>query len=402
MADEPMSLLFDPRDPTMRADPYPHYRRLREADPVHRTPFGYFVLSRYDDVDAILRDPRSSSDFPSDPTWARHRGGPDSPIVCSTRHWMMMLDGAPHRRIRQLIGRAFSARAVERLRPRIAAIIGRLVDELGTGEIDLIRGLALPLPIMVIGELLGIPAADRDQCRTWTDRIGHVVDPAVTDHMRIEMNDAETQFREYLLDQLQQRRTNPRDDILSLLLLEDADGQRLHDDEIVANVMLMFNAGHETTVNVVGNGMLALLRHPDQLALLRSAPQTIVDGIDELARYDAPVQVAARLITEDVALGDVVLPAGSKVMLLLGAANRDPEHYPDPDRLDLTRTGVRPLAFGGGPHYCVGAPLGRMEASMVFTEMLRRYDTIELATDAVVWRPHFNLRGLTELPLKLQ
>jgi cytochrome P450 len=395
------SLLFDPREVGMRADPYPYYRRLRETDPIHRSPFGYWVLSRHQDVDQILRDSRSRSDFPHDQAWARHRGGPESPIVRSTAQWMMMCDGAAHRRLRALVTQVFTARAVQRLRPRIAAVIDRLIDEIGEGEIDLVRDLALPLPIMVIGELLGIPRAHQGQCRAWTDWIGHVIDPIVTPDTQVAMNRAATEFGAYLAEQIRLRRTNPGRDLLSSLVRADDDGERLTDDEIVANVLLLFNAGHETTVNLIGNGMLALLWHPDQLALLRETPDLVSQAVEELIRYDSPVQVGARIMAADVPLGGTTIPAGAKVMLLYGAANRDPARYADPDRLDLRRAGVRSLAFGGGPHFCIGAPLARLEIGMVFTALLERYRSIELTAGELSWRPNFNLRGLNELPLKL-
>jgi hypothetical protein len=395
------NLLFDPRDPGMRADPYPYYHRLRTADPVHRSPFGYWVLSRHQDVDMILRDSRGRSDFPHDEAWARHRGGPQSAIVRSTSQWMMMCDGAAHRRLRALVGQVFTARAVQGLRPRIAAVIDTLIDEIDEGEIDLVQDLALPLPIMVIGELLGIPRADRGQCRAWTDWIGHVIDPIVTPDMQVAMNRAATEFSAYLAEQVRLRRANPGRDLLSAMVRLEDSGERLTDDEIVANVLLLFNAGHETTVNLIGNAMLALLRHPDQLALLRENPDLMGQAVEELIRYDSPVQVGARIMAADVPLGGTTIPAGAKVMLIYGAANRDPACYADPDRLDLRRTAVRSLAFGGGPHFCVGAPLARLETSMVFTALLERYGSIELAAGELSWRANFNLRGLNELPLKL-
>jgi len=394
-------LLFDPRDPGMLADPYPYYHRLRETDPVHRSPFGYWVLSRHQDVDALLRDTRACSDFPHDDAWARHRGGPDSPIVRSTMLWMMMKDGDAHRRLRSLTGQFFTARAVQLLRPRIAAVIDGLIEEVGEGRIDLVRDLALPLPIMVIGELLGIPRADRAQCRAWTDRIGRVVDPIVTPDMRAAMNQALTEFSAYLAGQVQARRANPGQDLLSALVRMDDSSDRLTDDEIVANVLLLFNAGHETTVNLIGNGMLALLRHPEQLALLRGNPDLISQAVEEISRYDSPVQIAARIMTADIELGGTTIPAGAKVMVIYGAANRDPARYADPDRLDISRTGVKSLAFGGGPHFCIGAPLARLEVAMVFTALLERYRSIELAAPELSWRANFNLRGLKELPLTM-
>lgn len=385
----------------MRADPYPYYHRLRRTDPIHRSPFGYWVLSRYCDVDSLLRDPRTCSDFPHDEAWARHRGGADSPIVHSTMRWMMMLDGAAHRRLRAFTGQVFTARAVQRLRPRIAAVIDELIDGIGEDRIDLVKDLALPLPIMVIGELLGIPRADRGQCRIWTDHIGRVVDPIVTPDMRAAMNRAVTEFSAYLAEQVRARRVNPGQDLLSSLVTMDDSGDRLTDDEVIANVLLLFNAGHETTVNLIGNGMLALLRHPEQMSLLRHKPELIGQAVEEISRYDSPVQIAARIMTGDVSIGETTIPAGSKVMMIYGAANRDPARYFEPDRLDIRRTGVRSLAFGGGPHFCIGAPLARLEVAMVFTALLDRYRSIELATDELSWRANFNLRGLNELPLTM-
>ncbi|GAA2529961.1 cytochrome P450 [Winogradskya humida] len=396
-----METLFDPRDPTMRADPYPHYHRLRAAEPIHRTPFGYWVLSRHEEVEQLVRSPHVSSAFHQDPSWVKHRGGAGGPAVGSTRHWMLMLDGAAHRRIRGQVNAAFTAGAVERLRPRIVELVKELLDELGDGEVDLIEGLALPLPVTVICELVGLPAEDRARCREWTDSIGRIVDPAITPEASAAMNRSAAEFTEYIREQLRLRRADPREDVLSLLAAADGNGDRLTDEEIIANVLLLFNAGHETTVNLIGNGVLALLRHPDQLQLLRDRPELMESAVDELARYDCPVQVAARVTTAEVRLGEATLPAGAKVMVLFGAASRDPVRYPDPDRLDITRSGTRTLAFGGGPHYCIGALLGKFETGLVLTELLRRYQKIELATDELVWRPNFNFRGLDSLPVKL-
>jgi cytochrome P450 len=401
MSEQSTELLFDPRDPGMLANPYPYYHRLRETDPIHRSPFGYWVLSRHRDVDALLKDQRPCSDFPHDQTWARHRGGPDSPIVRSTMLWMMMRDGDAHRRLRTFTGQVFTARAVQRLRPRIAAVIDGLIEEIGEGQIDLVNDLALPLPIMVIGELLGIPRADRAQCRAWTNQIGRVIDPIITPDTRAAINQAATEFSEYLAEQVRARRASPGPDLLSTLVTLDDGNGRLTDDEVIANVLLLFNAGHETTVNLIGNGMLALLQHPEQLALLRADPDLMSQAVEEMSRYDSPVQIAARIMTEDMPLGGTTIPAGAKVMMIYGAANRDPARYPDPDRLDISRTGVKSLAFGGGPHFCIGAPLARLEGAMVFTALLERYRSIELATGELSWRANFNLRGLNELPLTI-
>ncbi len=395
-------ILYNPRDPKMRSDPYPFYARLRETEPVHRTPFGFWVVSGYDESAQLLRDPRLTSEYHRDAKWAEHRGGWHSPVVDDTRMWMLMLDGASHRRIRGLVNPVFSARSVEDMRPRISSILEKVLDDMGAGEgIDLIDGLALPLPVTVICGLVGLPMEDRDQCRRWTEAIGHVVDPALDETTQKIMNSSVVEFRAYIAEHLAKRRTHPQDDILSRLMLAEVDGQRLSDDEIIANVLLLFNAGHETTVNLIGNGMLALLRHPDQLRALRENPGLIEEGVDEFVRYDAPVQLVARIATADVEVGGKTIPAGSKLMILLGAANRDPRRYAHPDTLDMTRTAIKPLAFGGGPHYCIGALLGKIEGRLVFDELLRRYRNISLTTEDVVWRPHVNFRGLSELRVDL-
>ncbi len=395
-------ILYNPRDPNMRADPYPYYHRLRSVEPIHQTPFGYWVVSSYRATDALLRDPRVTSEFHRDAKWAEHRGGWDSPVVTDTRMWMLMLDGSAHRRIRGLVNPVFSAGALLRMRPRVERLLARFLDEMGTGEgIDMISSLALPLPVSVICGLVGLPFEDREQCRAWTEAIGHVVDPALDTATEQKMTKALVEFREYIAGHLAARRRDPQDDILSRLAAAEVGGGRLTDDEIIANVLLTFNAGHETTVNLLGNGMLALLRHPDQIAALRADPGLIEEGINEIARYDAPVQLVARIALDDIKVDDTLIPAGSKIMLLLGAASRDPERYLDPDRLDLRRTDVKPLAFGAGPHYCIGAMLGKMEGRLVFTEMLRRYRRISLADETLVWRPHVNFRGLSRLALDL-
>ncbi|GAA3035820.1 cytochrome P450 [Actinokineospora globicatena] len=397
-----MTALFDLNDPALAADRFGYYRRLRETDPVHRSPFGYWVLTRYDDVDALLRAPSASSNFPADPGWAMVRGGPTCPVVKSTSKWMLMQDGQAHRRMRRLIARVFTPRSIDRMRPRIQQVVDRLIDDMGDGQVDLIAGLALPMPILVVGELLGIPPEDRAKCRDWTDKVGYVIDPGVTPQRRIAMNKAEPEFRAYLLDLMDSRRdADPEHDLLSVLMQADADGEKLTDEEIVANILLIFNAGHETTVNLIANGMLALLQQPEALAALRADPSLMGTAVEELSRFDPPVQLAARIMTQDTPIGDKVIPAGETVLVLFDAAGRDPDRYPDPDRLDLGRTDPKSLAFSSGNHYCLGAVLGKLEASTVFTELLSRYSTIELATDDLHWHSHFNLRGLTHLPLHL-
>lgn len=396
------SLLFDARDPRLREDPYPLYQRLRDVEPVHRTPYGHWVISGYDAVSSLIRNPNLSSEYPQDPGWATQRGGTDSPIVRATRSWMLMRDGVAHRRLRGLSNPLFTARAIRELTPGITGIVHQILEDLGDGQdVDLIGSLAALVPVTVFCGLGGLPVEDRDLCRKWTDALGHVIDPATDDTTRRAMNDAAEEFGAYISGHLAARRADPQDDIISRLLLAQFDGERLTDEEIIANVMMFFLGGHETTVNLIGNGMLALLRHPDQLRALREDPGLIDNAIDELLRYDAPIQLVARITTGDIDLGGSTIPAGSKAMILLGAANRDPLRYRDPDQLDLRRPAIHPLSFGGGPHYCIGALLARAEARLVFTELLRRHRDIRLTGENVTWRPQVNIRGLEELRVDL-
>jgi cytochrome P450 len=397
-----MEPLFDLSDPSVHADPYPYYHRLRAAEPVHHSPFGYWVLSRYDDVEAVLMDPRCGSGFPEDPMWAKHRGGAESDVVKSGRHCMLFLDGAAHRRIRGIVAKAFTGRSAERLRPQISAAIDRLIDTMGEGEVELISDLALPLPITVISELLGLPEHDHAKSRIWAGRLARVIDPIVTPAARTAMNETLGEFNEYLSDQLARRRANPGDDLLSLLIRGRENDEQLTDDEIISNVGLLYTAGYETTVSLLGTGMFTLIKHPDQLRYLREHPEAAGGAVDELLRYNPPLQMSARIVTDDLPVGGTVIPRGDKVMMLLAAANRDPAKFPDPDRLDLSRTGSRPLSFSGGAHYCLGAPLAKLEASLVFNALLKRYRTIELAPGEITWRPTFNVRGLEELRLTVR
>lgn len=381
---------------------YEYYRRLREKEPVHRSPLGFWTLTRYADVVTFLRAPQVSSAAPDDPMFNAMRGGRDAPAMRSMRRWMSVKSGAEHRRLRRLVAGALTPNAVERLRPEIHRIVTDLLDDMGEGEVDLISQFATPVPIAVICGLLGIPVEDAWRCLEWTNAIANIIDPLITPQMRIAMNKAEPQFNAYIREQMELRRSHPRDDVLTMLMQEDADGDRLSDDDVVAQVLLLFNAGHETTLNVIGNAVHSLLTHPDQLRILREQPELVEPAFEELVRFNAPVQIISRQLTDDLVIDGTTIPAGSSVFGIAGAAHRDPAKFEDPDRLDVRRTGVRSLGFGSGPHACVAAMLGKTEVSIALTELLRRYETIELATDQPKWHTRFNLvLGLTELPLRL-
>ncbi|NGO72300.1 cytochrome P450 [Streptomyces boncukensis] len=375
---------------------------MRETEPVHRSPLGFWTLARYADVETFLRAPQSSSATPDDPMFVAMRGGREAPAMRSMRRWMSAKSGEEHRRLRGLVARALTPNAVERLRPEIHRIVTSLIDDMGDGEIELISQFATPVPIAVICGLLGIPIEDAWQCLEWTNAIANIIDPLITPQMRIAMNRAEPQFSAYIQEQMELRRKHPRDDVLTMLMQKDAGGDRLSDEDVIAQVLLLFNAGHETTLNVIGNALHALLTHPDQLRTLREHPELIEPSFEELVRFNAPVQIISRQLTGDLAIDGTVIPAGSPVLGIAGAAHRDPARFEDPDRLDVRRTGVRSLAFGSGPHACIAAMLGKTEVSIALTELLRRYETIELATDAPQWHTRFSfVLGLTELPLRV-
>ncbi|WP_326695903.1 cytochrome P450 [Streptomyces sp. NBC_01754] len=375
---------------------------MRETEPVHHSPLGFWTLARYADVEAFLRAPQTSSAAPEDPMYMALRGGREAPAMRSMRRWMSVKGGEEHRRLRRLVARALTPNAVERLRPEIHRIVTSLIDEMGEGEIDLISQFATPVPIAVICGLLGIPVEDAWRCLEWTNAIANVIDPLITPQMRIAMNKAEPQFSAYIREQMELRRSRPGDDVLTMLMQKDANGDGLSDEDVIAQVLLLFNAGHETTLNVIGNAVHALLTHPGQLRILREHPELIEPSFEELVRFNAPVQIISRQLTGDLVVDGTVIPAGSAVLGIAGSAHRDPARFEDPDRLDVRRTGVRSLAFGSGPHACVAAMLGKAEVSIALTELLRRYETIEFATDDLQWHTRFSfVLGLTKLPLRV-
>ena len=286
---------------------------------------------------------------------------------------MLLQDPPDHTRLRTLVSKAFTPRAIESLRGRIEQMVDALLDvAVDRGEMDLIADLAYPLPASVICEMLGVPLQDRDRLREWSADIARSLDAVIVSDPEViaRANAAGVALREYFERLVAERRRAPRADILSGLIAAEEAGDRLSTDELFATVILLFLAGHETTANLIGNGMLALLRHPAELARLRDDPALIESAVEELLRYDSPVQRVSRITTADVVIGDRTIPAGSLAMALLAAANRDPAYFPDPDRLDVARRDNRHLAFGSGIHFCLGAPLARLEGRIVFAALL--------------------------------
>ena len=388
---------YDPFDPTFLADPYPVYARLRDEAPVVFIP-PRWVVSRYDDVQAVLRHP-SFGRVGFDGVMLRVFG--PGPLYDAFSRWMLFLDAPDHTRLRSLATRAFTPRAVERLRAEVERRVNGLLDDVeANGGGDLVAALAYPLPVMVICALLGVPDEDHDEFRDWSDALGRALQVTIaTPEIIADGNRAAAEVTEYFRGLVAEHRTHPRDDLLGALIAAEDESGKLSEDELLATCSLMFLAGHETTVNLIGNGTLALLRNPDQLARLRAEPALIPNAVEELLRYDGSVQITSRVTKAPVELAGVEIPAGQVVMGLLGAANRDPSRFPDPDRLDVGRTDVHHLTFGGGIHFCLGAALARLEGQIAFGALVRRFPHLRLATDEVEWRPNATLHGLKALPV---
>src|SRR5262245_5902439 len=389
--------------PAGRRDPYPHYHRLREAAPVHRSAIlDAWLLTRYDDCWAALRDPRFGKNYPGQmaqrvgPDWRRH------PALADREHSMINVHGADHTRLRRLVVRAFNRRTVDELRPAIARMVDALLEPLAAwcGG-DVMEAVAFPLPVGVIGELLGVPEADRPQFRSLVRDTTAVLEVVPSPAQLAAADAAHVQIRAYFFRLLEEKRRRPGLDLLSTLV-QAKDEDRLTDDELVVLASLLFGAGFETTTNLIGNGLLGLLRHPDQLALLRSDPALFASLPDELLRYDGTAQLAVRFTLAPVEIGGVMIPAGETVMPLLGAGNHDPARFPDPERLDVRRPTFDPLTFGGGVHYCLGAALARAETEIVFRALVERFGEIELTGEPPHFRDRLTLRGLDSLHVALR
>ncbi len=395
--------LFNPLSPDFIRNPYPHYDVLRRVDPVHITPHGMYLVSRHAEVSNVVRDKRFGKDFVERSV---RRYGPkimDEPIFRSMSHWMLQQDPPDHTRLRGLVVKAFTARRVEDMRPRIQEVVDQTIDRvMANGHMDLIEDFAFRLPVTVICDMLGIPEEHREVFYNGSRDGGRILDPVPLSPAEIAQGNAAFAMSQMYFQQLfELRRKQPGDDLTTQLVQAEEDGSKLSNEEMSANIVLLFGAGHETTVNLIGNGLLALYRNPDQLALLKARPDLITNAIEEFLRYDSSVQMTGRVALEDIDdLCGRRIPKGESVLCLLGSANRDPAVYPDhPDRLDITRPNVRPLSFGGGIHFCLGAQLARIEAEIAISTLLRRLPDLRLDdAENPEWRPTFVLRGLKRLP----
>ncbi len=382
---------FNPLSSALMADPYPIYARLRAKDPVHRLRLvNGWLLTRYEDVDLVLRDYRRFSNNMADST--SHRTG-----------LITLLDYDPpdHTRLRSLVSQAFTPRAIRRLQPRVSALADDLVRQAARegSEFDLMATVAYPLPVRVIAEVLGVPASDLGLFERWSNQIALNVEPIVSDAGVERIRQAGRELEEYFEVILRDRRRNPREDMISALLAAEDAGDRLSHRELIMTLILLLVAGNETTRNLIGNGMLALLEHPEQFERLRRRPEQMESAIDELLRFDPPVQLDSRTALTDGEFGGRRIRKGQILITSIGAANRDPAAFERPDALDIGRSGKSHLSFGRGIHYCLGASLAVREAKAAFTSILRRFPTLRLAA-APTRRKQAVLRGLAELRVR--
>ena len=395
--------------PEHRADPYDLYRRMREIGPFVSSEHEMHLAFGHADCWGLLRHPAASSDERHSAVMQRMATTEERiEVAMSTRPLLVFMDPPDHTRLRALVAQGFTPRRVEQLRASIQATTDTILDDLtaraadGADSVDLVEALAYPLPITVICELLGVPADDHPQFRTWSDALTRSVDPGVlrTPADELAIASAMAELQGYSSELLSDRRARPGDDLLSELAVRSG-GDHLADDELIDLVVLLLVAGHETTVNLIGNGLVALLEHPDQMAAWAQHPELGATAIDELLRFDSPLQMVQRTAVEPIQLGNRTIPAGDQVIVMLGAANRDPSVFDDPDRLDLHRPNAnRHVSFGGGVHHCLGASLARVEAEVAITSLLTRFPDLARAGEPTI-RARFTLRGRDRLPVSL-
>ncbi|HEX9839188.1 MAG TPA: cytochrome P450 [Anaerolineales bacterium] len=392
-------------NPEIRADPYPFYAQLRSQDPVHWDEMlGFWVLTRYADISSVYADARFSR------AQGLRRGFerlPEAeqriaePVYRTFSKTMFYSDPPYHTRLRGLVNNAFTPNAVEQMRPHVQRMVDSLLDAVqAQGEMDAIQDLAHPLPVLVISQMLGLPAEERGRFKQWSDDLFAILGsvphaPEAMEHASRSL----AELTDYLTALSHSRRQKPQNDLISALVGVVEEGQRLTQEELIANVTILLSAGHETTSNLIGNGLLALLRNPNQMQMLREHPKLVASAVEEMMRYDNPVQIAYRSAAEDVEIGGKFIRKGQLVNSILAAGNRDPERFSEPDGFDITRDEGRHLGFGLGIHFCIGAPLVRLEAQIAFSTILRRFPELHLATENLEWQEHPIFRGVKSLPL---
>jgi cytochrome P450 len=390
--------------PANCVNPYPLYHLLRSAGGV-RWDEGVdrWVITGYQEAMSAMRDSRFSAEhFQMDTSWIPEEFVATlAPPLRAIARQMLFLDPPDHTRLRGLVSKAFTPRVIDNLRPRIQQIVDELLDKVqDKGQIEAISEFAYPLPAIVIAEMLGVPTSDRDLFTSWTNDLGSLFDSSnLSFEGLIQALNGINAFMNYLREIIHQRKNEPKDDLLQAMIDAEEQGNRLSEEELLSNCVLLLAAGHGTTTHLIGNGLIALLRNPEQLEDLRLHPEIITTAVPELLRYDSPVQVTSRLTREEIELNGNRIEAGQNVMIILGAANHDPAQFPEPERLNLRRPENRHLAFGQGIHFCLGAQLARVEAEGAFKTVLSRLHHMRLATEEIEWWPSMVFRGQNQVPI---
>ncbi|GHK04270.1 cytochrome P450 [Streptomyces sp. NPDC003753] len=402
----PSALAFDPWDPAFVADPYPAYAELRARGRVHWfEPTGQWLVPHHADVSALLRDRRLGRTYQHRFTheeFGRTAPPPEhEPFHTLNDHGMLDLEPPDHTRIRRLVSKAFTPRTVEQLKPYVRDLAGELVARLvEAGGGDLLTDVAEPLPVAVIAEMLGIPEADRGQLRPWSADICGMYELGPSEETAHRAVRASVEFSEYLRELIAERRKEPGEDLISGLIAAHDEGDRLTEQEMISTCVLLLNAGHEATVNATVNGWWALFRHPDQLAALRADHSLVPSAVEELMRYDTPLQLFERWVLDEIEIDGTVIPRGAEIAMLFGSANHDPAVFDAPERLDLTREDNPHISFSAGIHYCIGAPLARIELAASMTALLEKAPTLRLAAEPER-KPNFVIRGLEGLRVEV-
>ena len=398
---------YNPFEPGFIEDPYTEYAKMRREDPIHRSPLDFWVLFGYQDITRFLKDPTLSvEDRNATPTAL------DQMVmeiladrVESERGARSMLSRDPpdHTRLRKLVTKAFTPRVIQNLRPRIQELVDEMLDAAQErGAMDVIHDFAFPLPFVVISEMLGVPAKDGEKLREWSGMIVRSLEPIVDPDTIRGIADASDKMFDHVSDLIAWKRKEPGDDLLSALIAAEEHGDVLSDEELTEQVVLLYIAGHETTVNLIGNGVLALLRNRDEMTRLRNDPALRPGAVEEVLRFDSPVQMTRRITLTDVEIGGKTIEKGAFCALVLAAANRDPDHFgPDAEKLDIGREQAHQhLSFGGGAHYCLGAALARLEGEVAIGSLVSRFPGIDFGGD-LVYNGRLNLRGLETFPVTL-
>jgi len=403
MTTQPRAQLADLADPAVLPDPYPVLASLRAASPFAQFDGAFVVVGRHADCSAVLRDPNASSER------GRSLMAAAGQRRVRERPSFLSLDPPDHTRLRRLVSKAFTPRTIAQLEPRIRAVTGELLTAAsGAGQLEVISQLAYPLPVRIISEMLGVPVEDHPRFAGWSARLAHSLQPGFgLNHEEAEARDeaaqlAREEFAAYFRELIAARRARPEPDLLSELIRAEDDGAKLTEDELIATCVLLLVAGHETTVGLISNAILALLRNPDQFDLLRADTTLAAGAVEETLRYDAPVQMTGRVVRGGMTIGDVTAPDGALLLLLLAATGRDPEVFDDPDRFDIRRGATGHLAFAAGPHFCLGAPLARLEATIVLQMFVARVLEPELDLSALNYKPNFNLRAPDQMFVRFE